>query len=600
VATIHGELAAGRQEIVLMAGGTVVEDVAMAAKRLQTLTPLFSRSDPPGALVVPATWPAVVQLATEFGADWRPGPRLTAWITDQVQRRTELPRLTYEPPPGLVARAYQRDGAALIAATGQALITDEPGTGKTITAILGLVEWWGCAPAWRALPTVVVCPASVVDHWVDCFRAWAPHLRARAWRGTPKQRAALAGTADVYVASYGTATRDAPAGGSRASKAALLQLEAAAVVVDECHLIKSPTSQRSLAVRRLARKAHAVVALSGTPITHNPGDLWATLDALCHDAWPSKERWVGRYCRTVPGEDYGETILGLHPHTEAEFRTAMLGQHRRVAKADVLDQLPDKVYSVRTVQMPAEWRKVYDDFESRMLAELPDGEELSVMDVLAKLTHLSSLSSSPADVRIEIGTKVDKQTGEEIEVEHVHLDLKPTSWKVDALLEVLDERPTESVVVFATRRDLVLMAGAAATKAGRRVGYIIGGQSAAERTAAVNAFQARELDVLCATTQAGGVGLTLTAARTAVFLQRPWSLVDALQAEDRIHRIGAEQHDSVEIVDIVASNTLDTRVRSVLREKGKQLADLVQDPRIVADLLGGSAVSRAASSRSAA
>jgi SNF2 family DNA or RNA helicase len=150
------------------------------------------------------------------------------------------------------------------------------------------------------------------------------------------------------------------------------------------------------------------------------------------------------------------------------------------------------------------------------------------------------------------------------------------------------------VVVFATRRDLVLMAGDAAAKAGRRVGYIIGGQSAAERTAAVNAFQARELDVLCATTQAGGVGLTLTAARTAVFLQRPWSLVDALQAEDRIHRIGAEQHDSVEIVDIVASNTLDTRVRSVLREKGKQLADLVQDPRIVADLLGGAAVARSA------
>ena len=36
----------------------------------------------------------------------------------------------------------------------------------------------------------------------------------------------------------------------------------------------------------------------------------------------------------------------------------------------------------------------------------------------------------------------------------------------------------------------------------------------------------------------------------------------------------------------------DTRVRAVLREKAGQLADLVQDPRIVAELLGGASVTR--------
>jgi len=72
------------------------------------------------------------------------------------------------------------------------------------------------------------------------------------------------------------------------------------------------------------------------------------------------------------------------------------------------------------------------------------------------------------------------------------------------------------------------------------------------------------------------------------FLQRPWSLVEALQAEDRCHRIGSEIHDSVEIIDIVATNTVDARVRTVLHEKAGQLADLLQDPRILAQLLGGS------------
>jgi SNF2 family DNA or RNA helicase len=165
--------------------------------------------------------------------------------------------------------------------------------------------------------------------------------------------------------------------------------------------------------------------------------------------------------------------------------------------------------------------------------------------------------------------------------------MKAPSWKVDALLEVLDERPGSPVVCFTPSRQLTMLAGQAASAAGLSVGYVVGGQSAAERTQAVELFQAGKFDVLCATTGAGGVGLTLTAAGTVVFLQRPWSLVEALQAEDRCHRIGSEIHDSVEIIDIVAANTVDSRVRNVLREKAGQLADLLQDPRIVAELLGG-------------
>jgi SNF2 family DNA or RNA helicase len=89
------------------------------------------------------------------------------------------------------------------------------------------------------------------------------------------------------------------------------------------------------------------------------------------------------------------------------------------------------------------------------------------------------------------------------------------------------------------------------------------------------------------TTSAGGVGITLTAASVVVFLQRPWSYVEASQAEDRCHRIGSEIHDSIEIIDIVARRTVDSRVREVLRTKAGALAELVKDPRIVREVLGG-------------
>lgn len=581
--TIHGEITVGGQEIILVAGGVDPYSIAESARRLKALTPLFSKSDPPGALTVPATWPAVVQLQATFGPTWKPGPRLQTWINDQVRDRTTLPELAYTPPAGLTPYPWQVAGAQLIAATGAALITDEPGTGKTITAILGLVE--RAAVTGAAGPVVVICPASVVDPWVEAWQTWAPHLRAVAWRGAPKTRHALAGTADVYVTSYDTARVDTP---TMVKPGPLRDLQAWGLVVDECHLTKNPQAIRSQAVRRLAREAEAVVALSGTPITHHPADLWPTLVALCPDAWPSRERWVARYCETVAG-DYREEILGLHPATEPEFRLALLGQQRRVAKADVLTTLPPKVYSVRTVDLPAKWRKAYDDMEAQMLAELPDGTELSVMSVLAQLTRLSQLASAAADVKTEVLDGLDDFGQPKVRTE---VTLKAPSWKVDALLEVLAERPGQPVVAFAPSKQLIRLAGEAAAAAGLRVGYVVGGQSMTERTATVEAFQSGSLDLICVTTGAGGVGLTLTAARTVVFLQRPWSLVEALQAEDRCHRIGSERHDSIEVIDIVARNTIDSRIRAVLRERAGQLSDLVQDPRIVTDLLGGAAATQ--------
>lgn len=571
---IHGELTADGSRIVLIAGGDDIED---AGNRLALMTPLIKQTDPPGGVTLSATWPAVVQLANSYGEAWRPGPRLRSWITEEIRHRDATPStLNTRIPADLTPYPWQVSGARLIAATGHALLTDDPGTGKTITAILGLCERGEVSQLMA--PVVVVCPASVVDPWVDAWRTWAPWLTTVAWRGTPTQRHKLAGKAHVYVTSYDTARVDA---GPNNPKAPLLLLGPTSLVIDECHLIKTPTAVRSLAVRRIAKRANNVVALSGTPITHHPGDLWPTLAALTPDAWPSRDRWITRYCLVVPG-DYKEQIVGLNPSLEPEFRLTMRGQHRRVAKADCLD-LPPKVYSVRTVELPREWRNVYDDMENQMLAALPDGGELSVMSALAQLGRLAQLASAAADVTVTVD---DDHT------EHQHVKLKAPSWKVDALLDVLEERPGSPVVAFAPSRQLIVLAGEQATKAGLRVGYIYGKQKMSARTDVVARFQDGQLDLVCATTGAGGVGITLTAARTVAFLQRPWSLVEALQAEDRCHRIGSERHESIEIIDIVARDTIDSRIRTVLKSKGKQLADLVQDPRILTELLGGASVTK--------
>lgn len=592
-ATIHGEITDDRSTLILLAVGPA-EDIAYAAGLLAMMTPLGSKSDPPGAVMMPLTWPAVVQCSYVFGQRWVPSPDLQDWCFREVLNRTGEHDTRYTPPPGLEARHYQLTGAAMIGATGKGLILDEPGTGKTITAILGVNEW--AVRTGKRLPVLVICPASVVDSWVREFGKWAPHLHAVAWRGPNRNR--WFGRADVYVTSYETARRDAPEarqgplsklayGGTKAQPITPLGV----VIVDEFHRAKTRESQNSRVVRRLCKRAAVTVGLSGTPITHHTGNLWTMLCAMWPGAYPSGDRFDNRYLLSNGESGYDEKIIGLSPHTEPEFRMSLAGTMRRVAKADVLTELPPKIYSQRIVRLPGEWRKVYDDFAHQMLAELPDGTELSVMDTLTKLNHLSRLACAPADVEYETAMELDRRVtsptyGETIERTHVHLHMKHTSWKVTALLEVLAEREDQSVLVFAPSRQLIVLAGEAAAKAGRRVGYVYGGQTARERTRTVDAFEAGELDVVCATTGAGGVGLTLNAASTEVFLQRPFALVDAIQAEDRAHRIG-QQADVLEIIDVIAHDTLDERIREVLWERGGALAELLQDPRIVTELLGG-------------
>lgn len=572
---VHGELSANGTHVIVIAAGNIEQ----AAGRLKRLTPAFRVTKPAGGLQAPVTWPLLVQLAAELGAAWKPGPRLTAWTAAQVIARTapvELIATTNAdaPPP----RDYQRDGAMVIAATGRAKIFDEPGTGKTLTTLLGLMELRARGRLPIAGPIVVVCPNSVMDAWVSAAHRWTD-LRAVAWRGSLVKRSRLAGTADIYVTGYSVARNDA------ADKLSPLRLlNPVAVVIDEMHLIKNPNAAQSKAIRALCKPALSVIALSGTPITHSSADLWPTLNAMEPGAWPSRERYIERYMDTA-SSDYNETMLGLNQLREPEFRLAILGQYRRLSKADVLTQLPPKQYSMREIELPAGARKAYDDMRADMLAQIPDGDELPAMSILSQMLRLLQLACGSADVwtTIEI---VDGEYGPEEKV-HVHAKIRDPSWKVDALMDILAERPGKQTVVFAPAADLIRVAHDRAAKSGYRTGYVIGGQSAKNRTATVDAFQAGELDALFVTTGAGGTGLTLTAASTVVFLQRPWSFVEASQAEDRCHRIGSEIHSSIEIIDIVAKDTIDSEVREVLRGKAGALAELLEDRRIVEQCLGG-------------
>ena len=592
-AILYGEITPDGTRIILLGQGDAWS-LKRAGEELSHITPLRTR-EAGGMVSVPATWAAVTQLAFTFngqGTDacrWVPGPALTEWIMAEWTRRTAAPTpLQAEFPAGRVLRPYQAEAAARIANVRKFLLLDEPGVGKTISAVAGLAEIQ--ARGGDIFPMIITVPSwDVADVWQREIAAWMPRWLTVLW-GSPKRDIGKAlDQAGILITTYATARIDASD-----AKGPLTALRPVTVIGDEVHAVKAAAvvtgkgnSTVSAAYRRICAHAVNVIELSGTLITRDTGDAFTPLAAMDPLSYPDRKRFTSRFCRSSKKE-YGEAIEGLDRLREPEFRFCLLGQMRRVAKADVLTQLPPKIHSVRRVELPAEWRKAYDAMEADMLADLPDGSgELPAFATITQMMFLARIASAAGDA--EITEELDEASGEL--KKHYHYNMKAPSWKADTLMEIMAERPGHPVACFAPYKPLVLIAGKQAEAAGLRVGYVTGigdGITRATRARAIEDFQAGKLDLIALTTGAGSTGITLTAAGTLVFLQRPWPLGESIQSEDRGHRIGSEIHaHGVEFIDIVAKDTVDSRIRERLVEKGGQLADFVRDPRVVRELLGG-------------
>ena len=263
----------------------------------------------------------------------------------------------------------------------------------------------------------------------------------------------------------------------------------------------------------------------------------------------------------------GMLVLGVKPHMQDEFYKTINPHMRRMLKQKVLPWLPAQVFERRDVEMSTKQKKAYDQMRDNMIAELEDGTALTAPSVLTQTTRLNQFANAYAEIH------VDPMTGEEKAI------LAEPSCKVDAVMADIkaNDFGDDSVAVCAVSRQLIELLSAAMTKANIEHGLITGAQNEDERQRAVDDFQSGRIKWILFTAQAGGVGITLTAARRLIMLQRPWSLVDYKQALDRTHRIGSEIHDSIIVTDYITENSIEDRVVQVLESKAHNFEEVVRD-----------------------
>lgn len=587
----------------LDAGGShVIINAEFRFKELCKSIPGVTWHAKEGTWKMPVSWAGCLALRSTFQSQLEIGPKLTEWANQEIISRINPSNLLREAitldegDPDLFP--HQRAGVAYLATARRALLADEPGLGKTAQAIraLAAVTKQGENP----FPALVVCPNTLKTNWEREFEKWWPGVNVQVISGTAVQRRkqfdAILNPAEgdpvphvvivnweslrshSRLAPYGSvALAKCPEHGGEDEKITaarcevhlreLNQIDFKAVIADEIHRSKDPRSKQTRALWAATGDADIRFALTGTPMAQDVLDLWSILHWLSPEEWPSKTRWIDRMVDTMTNAFGGMMVLGVKPNMTTEFFSAVNPRMRRMLKQVVLPWLPPVINERRSVEMSAKQKKAYNQMRDHMIAELENGEYLMAPSPLTQTTRLLQFASAYAELT------EDPDTGETKAL------LSEPSAKLDAFMDdyTHGDFGTDSVAISSVSRQLLELLSAKLTKAKIPHGMITGKISADDRQRAIDDFQNGRTKVILFTAQAGGVGVTLTAARWLVRLQRPWSLVDDKQVNDRVHRIGSEIHDSVIIVDYVVENTVEERVEDVLEGKGESFEEIVRD-----------------------
>lgn len=460
-----------------------------------------------------------------------------------------------------------------------ALNGDDMGLGKTVQGIaLDLAKREKYGPRFKGRPmTLVVTRTSVMGVWERHYNSWAPHLKTLVI--DRKNRGAFATSflnreCDVYIVHW-AAIRLLPE---------LQKVKWFHVIGDEIHAIKNRKAQQTQAFKKI--QTVFKYGLSGTAADNRPDDIWSVLNWLYPRTWTGYHRFYNEHIlyQEVVNEFTGrrfKKILGV-VNAEKFQRSIQRIYHRRL-KEDVLPDLPDKYYSTIYCDLDYSQRKAYEQMAHNMLAWVGEheNEPVAAPVLIAQLTRLQQFACAYGALDTKIVRKrdcdnckdegYDKCQGHEQQV----LKLTEPSSKLDVVMQIIEDNPDKQMVVWAQSKQVINMLAKRLHAAGCEPAVLTGDTPTDARDKLVEDFQRGHYRIFIGTIKAGGEGITLTAADTAIFIDRDWSPSKNRQTEDRLHRIG--QKNAVHIIDIVAKNTIDLGRHQQIKQKWTWIRQMLGD-----------------------
>lgn len=322
------------------------------------------------------------------------------------------------------------------------------------------------------------------------------------------------------------------------------------MAIDESTTIKNRKAQRTKSVVKCGAGAKYRRIATGSPITKNPMDLYSQCEFLSCDLlgfqsfWSFQSRYARMIRRTMGAHSFNQ-IVGFQ--NLEELTTALRTFSTRVRKEDCLD-LPEKVYTRRTVELTPEQKTAYAQMKQMALALFEQGI-VSTQNALTQILRLQQICSGA--VRLDDGTVQELPTN-----------------KLTELMQCLEEVDGKVIIWANFTNDIQRIAHALAEVYGvESVATYYGETGDDVRPQVVSSFQdpSSPLRFFVGQPRTGGYGLTLTEAKTVVYYSNGYDLEIRLQSEDRAHRIG--QRNTVTYIDIIAEGTIDEKILAALRGK---------------------------------
>jgi SNF2 family DNA or RNA helicase len=278
------------------------------------------------------------------------------------------------------------------------------------------------------------------------------------------------------------------------------------VVADEAHFSRNIDTLRAQALWQIIQRVPHLLLLTGTPIVNNEQELQVL-----------------------------KSMLGDEP--------LMI---RRLLE-DVAPDVPPKTRSYIPIQLREKDTQNYDkankEFEEWLHKERLLRHELGLDDIDIERTLAAEALAKVGYLRRLLGEAKAYAAAD---------------WIARAV------RLGEPVVVFLDHQNVLNRLSKALRKQRIRHEIIDGSTTTASRQQYVDDFQANRFPVIICT-RAAKEGITLTAARHLLFVERFFTCADEEQAEDRIRRLGQKHPTTIWYLHV--PDTIDDRVDQIVKSK---------------------------------
>ena len=405
------------------------------------------------------------------------------------------------------------------------ILADDMGLGKTLEIITLLLS------DETELPSLVVCPKSLVFNWLNEFEKFDGKTEVVCIIGNQNSRHnienKIGNKKTVYIIAYNTLSNDLDY---------LSNINFNYIILDEAQYIKNVSANKTKSVKQL-NGIHKF-ALTGTPIENNIIDLWSIFDFIMPDYLESVDNFKSKY---MASDSYVDKV---------KIKVTPFILRRK--KEDVLKDLPPKLERIISVDMTNTQRKLYDAYklEANKAMEVGNG----AFEMLPYITRLRQICVDPS-------TYLENYEG--------------GSGKTDEILGLIDEYISNGhrILIFSSFVQALNIIEVNLNNKDIKYFKITGDTDSKVRLDLVNEFNENEkIKVFLISLKAGGTGLNLVGADTVIHMDPWWNVSAENQATDRAHRIG--QKRTVEVIKVVCEESIEQRVIELQNIK-KDLVDRV-------------------------